>query len=130
MIGLAEFISVHPQDVCKKDRVVEALSDLECLACPACRRSEAFLRRDGAQRYAEGSSAVREQDQALTIQVSFGCAGFQAGNQWPQFVDRVHGASGLAGDFSEANGGVAELEHRGEVDWLWRSPPAPLVGQC
>jgi hypothetical protein len=41
--------------------------------------------------------------------------GLQPCDEGPEFVDRLRTVACLSGDYSEANGGLAELEHRAEV---------------
>ncbi|WP_020555741.1 hypothetical protein [Embleya scabrispora] len=57
-----------------------------------------------------------EEREYIAFDVAVGDASLRAGDEWPQFVDRLGGLSASAGDLGEADGGVSEPEHHGEVD--------------
>lgn len=58
---------------------------------------------------------MAEQYQRVPLGSAFRGASLQSSDQGPQLVHGLDGASGLAGDLCQANGGVGELHHGGEV---------------
>ncbi|MFI0218243.1 hypothetical protein [Streptomyces lydicus] len=61
---------------------------------------------------AEAHAGSREQVQDVAFGVAVLDAGFEPGNERPQFGDGLGGVAGLAGDLGEPDGGLAELQHR------------------
>jgi hypothetical protein len=56
-----------------------------------------------------------EEEQRVPVGTALRNAGFEAGDEWAKLAGCVDRPAGLSGDLGEAQGGLGELDHSGEV---------------
>ena len=89
---------MHAQHRRKQRPVADALGNTQRPAGPPRGSAQLLLREQVPECYPEGHPGLGQQSHGLRFGVPGGDAGFQPGDQRPQFAGRVGGTPALAGN--------------------------------